>query len=198
MRILEACEIISQRRGDAILVSTMGAMQAFDALDVNEARISSVPLMGGASCLGLGLALGNPSRRVMVVDGDASLLMQLGSLASIADQAPARFHHFVVNNGRQFAGLVNLRTLRDGLVDFCAIALAAGYTRAFRISSVDELSDVLDSSFDADGPVFYELRVEPDPARFGADNPQLEMPERQFQRMGQEAVALGAWLRGAD
>ncbi|WP_233838558.1 thiamine pyrophosphate-dependent enzyme [Paraburkholderia sp. ZP32-5] len=197
MNILEACEVIEQRRDGAILVATMGAMLAFDSLAANSARINSVPLMGGASCLGLGLAIGNPSKRVIVVDGDASLLMQLGSLASVADQAPLRFHHFVVNNGCQFAGLVNLRTLRDGKVDFCALALATGYRRAFQISTVEQLGQVLDTSLNEEGPVFYELLIEPGSARFGAHNPQTEMPDQQFQRMGREAEALGTWLRSA-
>ena len=55
--------------------------------------------MGGASSLGLGLALARPDRRVIVFDGDGSLLMQLGSLATIAGAAPRNLVHFLFKNG---------------------------------------------------------------------------------------------------
>lgn len=197
MRILEACEVINNSRNGAIIVSTMGSMLAFDRLEVQEGRINSVPLMGGASCLGLGLALGNPKRSVIVVDGDASVLMQLGSLATISAQKPVRLEHFVVNNGTQFTGTVNLQTLGSGRVDYCQMALAAGYQSAFSISNVQALEDVLSGTSRSEGPILYELCVEPEPPRIGAENPQLEMPDRQFQRMGQEAIALSAWLAEA-
>lgn len=62
MRILEACKAIEAARDGAVLVTTMGSMYMFDALGVNAGRINSVPLMGGASGLGLGLALAKPER----------------------------------------------------------------------------------------------------------------------------------------
>ena len=55
--------------------------------------------MGSASTIGLGIALAQPQRKVIVVDGDGSLLMQLGSLVTIAGAAPANFFHFVFENG---------------------------------------------------------------------------------------------------
>ena len=55
--------------------------------------------MGGASSLGLGMALARPDRRVLVLDGDGSLLMQLGSLATVAGAAPRNLVHFLFKNG---------------------------------------------------------------------------------------------------
>src|ERR1700760_3495630 len=102
MRIGEACQQIARARGQRVIVATMGAMFAFDALGVTERRLSSVPLMGGAASLGIGLALADPGGGVIVVDGDASLLMQLGGLVTVADSKVSNFIHFVVHNGTQF------------------------------------------------------------------------------------------------
>ena len=68
MNILTACEIIGRVRGDAILIATMGSMVAFDKLGAQQPRLSSVPLMGGAPSLGLGIALAKPQCKVVVVD----------------------------------------------------------------------------------------------------------------------------------
>ncbi len=130
MDINEACRVIEGARGDAILVATMGAMTAFDQLGAAQPRINSVPLMGGAASIGLGLAIGRPDRRLIVVDGDASLLMQLGGLATVAERQPRNFHHFVIRNGTQFSGFSNLATPAEEIVDFAAMAKAAGYRRA--------------------------------------------------------------------
>ncbi len=195
MRILEACKAIEEARDGAILVTTMGSMYVFDAMGVSAGRMSSVPLMGGASGLGLGLALAHPQRTVIVLDGDASLLMQLGSLATVAGQQPRRFAHFVVHNGSQFTGGVNLKLACEDAVDFCGMARAAGYRHVVRVDSVATLQEVVAEMHSVEGPAFYELCVEPEAPRFGAENPQTEMPDRQFSRIGEEAVALAAWLQ---
>lgn len=139
MSCLEACTAIAKDRSDDIIVSTMTAMFAISRVSPSPLNISSVPLMGGASGIGLGLALSRPDRRIIILDGDASLLMELGSLATIAGQAPRRFLHFVFNNNRQFSGTGNLDRPAGESFDFAASALAAGYAGAVRISTLDEL-----------------------------------------------------------
>lgn len=61
-----ACNVILSARKDAVLVATMGSMVAMDTLGAQQPRVSSVPLMGGAPGLGLGLALAHPERKVIV------------------------------------------------------------------------------------------------------------------------------------
>ncbi len=75
---------IAAARGNAICVPTMTTSPAWRTLAPDDLSIGCVGFMGGASSLGLGLALAIPDRRVVVFDGDGSLLMQLGSLATIA------------------------------------------------------------------------------------------------------------------
>ncbi|EHP42170.1 thiamine pyrophosphate enzyme, C-terminal TPP binding domain-containing protein 11 [Cupriavidus basilensis OR16] len=134
---------------------------------------------------------------MVVVDGDASLLMQLGGLVTVAGQQPRRFAHFVVNNGTQFTGGVNLRAPGQGITDFCGLARAAGYRHVVRIDNLATLREVASAMHRIDGPAFYELCVAPEPARIGQENPQQEMPDRQFERMGQEAAALSHWLNAS-
>ena len=197
MNTLSVCEAIARVRGDAVIVGTMGSMLAFDKLGVNEGRINSVPLMGGAASLGLGIALAHPQRKVLIVDGDASLLMQLGGLAAVAAQRPRNLYHFVVNNGVQFAGIYNLDVVGKGRVDFAGLARAAGYASSQRFSELGPFAKDLPGILAAGGPAFVELVVEPEKPVFGKEHPQTEVPDRQFTRMGEEARALGAWLQRA-
>lgn len=193
MRIVEACKEIAQARGERVIVATMGAMFAFDVLGVTERRLSSVPLMGGAASLGLGLALARPDHGVVVVDGDASLLMQLGGLVTVADSGATNLIHFVVHNGAQFAGAANLPVPGGHDVDFRAMALAAGYASAHSFEDAAALGQALPALLDTKGPVFVVLKIEPEAPQFGPAKPQPEMPDRQFLRMGAEAEQLGVW-----
>lgn len=110
MSTAKACEVIQDSRGEAIVVSTMGAMNAMDKISSDPLNVACVPLMGGAASLGLGLALAQPGRPVFVLDGDASLLMELGGLVAVAQAAPGKYVHFLFNNSTQFSGLGNLDT----------------------------------------------------------------------------------------
>jgi phosphonopyruvate decarboxylase len=140
--------------------------------------------MGGAAGIGLGLALARPDLAVIVVDGDSSLLMELGGLVTVAHNKPARLIHFVVNNGVQFNGLVNLpRAGTSPNCDFAAMAKAAGYSRSQKINDLMVLTSVLQDLLVAEGASFIELVIEADPAFVGQSNPQPLLPDLQFQRM---------------
>jgi len=188
----EACGVIHQFRGDALITNTMSAMFAITAVSPSPLNLASVPLMGGASGLGLGLAIAQPGRKVFVLDGDSSLLLELGTLAQIADVAPANFIHFVFNNGIQFSGVANLD--RPGRkLDFCAVALGAGYISARRIGTPGALAEAMTELLEAPGPHMVELTITP-PAKFARQTPQPEFPDLQFQRMAAEAEAMMAAL----
>lgn len=156
-------------------------------------RISSVPLMGGAGGLGLGLALANSNRKVVVVDGDASLLLELGGLATIATQAPHNLMHVVIHNGTQFSGLSNSKVPTKEF-NFADVARAAGYPLALRIAYAAEWAEQFPKLLAMKGPVFVELMVEALPRQTKPGFEQAEMPDRQFERMGQEALALQSLL----
>lgn len=188
MNTQKACEIIRAVRGEAIVVSTMSAMMSMDQLDPDYALgLSSVPLMGGAAGLALGLALAMPQRKVIVLDGDASLLMELGVLATVAGARPANFYHFVFANGVQFNGGANLAVAGLAPIDFCAMALGAGYARATRFQQAAALQEGIESCLALPAPALIELTIEPTAPRYGPGQMQPEQPDARFERMGKEA-----------
>lgn len=156
-------------------------------------RINSVPLMGGAAGLALGLALAQPHKRVIVMDGDASLLMELGGLATVATQRPRNLLHCVVNNGTQFSGLDNMK-LPTSDFQFAEVARQAGYVHAERISDGAAWAERFPKLLAMDGPVFAELMVETMPQQTKDGFEQTELPANQYTRMGDEALAMQAWL----
>ena len=189
-----ACEMANDKRGDAVVVCTMGAMNAFDQLPRNDLNVACVPLMGGAASLGLGLALARPERQGMVFDGDASLLMELGGLVSVGQASPRNYLHVLLNNGVQFAGLGNLPTPGAMGVDFVSMAKAAGYLSATRCRDEKSFTDALDAALEREGPSFIEVDTSYAPATLGSKIAAVEMTDERFTRMGDELRRVRAVL----
>src|SRR5215475_15699758 len=99
MKPEDVLRAIAAARGDAICVPTMTTAPAWRTLAPDDLSVTCTGFMGGASSLGLGLALSRPERRVVVFDGDGSLLMQLGSVATIAGARPRNLVHLLFKNG---------------------------------------------------------------------------------------------------
>jgi sulfopyruvate decarboxylase subunit beta len=116
--------------------------------------------MGLASSHGLGLALGRPDRRVIVLDGDGSLLMNLGSLVTIAEAAPRNLIHFVCENGSYEANGGH-PIPRRGEVDFAGFAHAAGYRSVHAFAELKIFEQQVGAVLAEDGPVFVDLKVAP-------------------------------------
>jgi sulfopyruvate decarboxylase subunit beta len=139
-------------------VPTMTTAPAWRDIAPDDPSVTCVGFMGGASALGLGLALARPDRRVVVFDGDGSLLMQLGSLATIAGAAPRNLTHLVFKNGvYQTSGA---QDIPGGLqVDFVTMAKGAGYRNAYVIRELDEFKRRLPALLTEPGPVLAELHT---------------------------------------
>ncbi|HEV8674484.1 MAG TPA: thiamine pyrophosphate-dependent enzyme [Methylomirabilota bacterium] len=154
----EALRAIAAVRGDAICVPTMTTAPAWRTIAPDDLSVTCVGFMGGASSLGLGLALARPDRRVLVFDGDGSLLMQLGSVATIAGAAPRNLIHFVFKNAvYHTSGAQEIPGGRQ--VDFVTVARGAGYRDALAIETLDELRGRLPALLSAEGPVLVELHT---------------------------------------
>jgi phosphonopyruvate decarboxylase len=155
----EALAALAKYRGDMISVPTMRAVEPWEALGQADRRTYNVMgCMGAASSIGLGIALARPDERVLVIDGDGSLLMQLGSLVSIATQRPKNLWHVVMENGvYETSGSQSVPG--SGRADICAIALASGYPQAFRFESTEAIDAELPACLELDGPVLLALRV---------------------------------------
>ncbi len=149
---------IASARGDAICVPTMTTAPAWRTIAPDDLSVTCVGFMGGASALGLGLALARPERRVIVLDGDGSLLMQLGSLATIAGAAPRNLLHLVFKNGVYHTS--GAQAIPGGLsVDFVLMARGAGYRSASAITDLGEFKRRLPALLTAEGPVLVELHT---------------------------------------
>ncbi len=160
----EAIAILAQNKGQAITVSTMQAAAPWHDTGAGKAmHVDASGCMGSASSLGLGLALGRPDRTIMVMDGDGSLLMQLGSLVTVASLAPKNFYHFIFSNGL-YESSGNQPLPGQGVFDFGKLALGAGYAGAFTFSDAKALARELPAVMATQGPVLIDLKIARDDA----------------------------------
>jgi len=118
--------------------------------------------MGLASSIGLGIALARPGRRVLVLDGDGNLLMNLGTLATIAARRPPNLLHVCFDNGAH-ASTGGQPTVSDR-VPLDEIARAAGYRTVLRVDDPAALARTAPGFLVAEGPAFLLVRVVLDPA----------------------------------
>jgi sulfopyruvate decarboxylase subunit beta len=158
MKPEDVLQVVAAARGDAICVPTMTTSPAWRTIAPDDLSVGCVGFMGGASSMGLGLALARPDRRVIVLDGDGSLLMQLGSLATNAGAAPRNFVHLLFKNGVYHTS--GAQGIPGGIsVDFVMMAKGAGYRQVLSIDTLDEFKRRLPELLKAEGPVFAELHT---------------------------------------
>lgn len=155
----QALAILARHVTDEAVVATYQAAFDWMRLAPRDLNYVSIGAMGIASSHALGLALGRPDRRVIVLDGDGSLLMNLGSLATIAAAAPRNLCHLVCVNGVYEANGSHPLPAREKL-DFAAIARGAGIGDVGTISSLEEFERAMPAILRGEGPVFRALIVE--------------------------------------
>ncbi|MBI3492925.1 MAG: hypothetical protein HY047_14275 [Acidobacteria bacterium] len=145
-------------------------------------RFYMIGSMGLASSIGLGLALVQPSRTVVVFDGDGNVLMNLGTLASVAAAAPSNFYHVVFDNAAH-GSTGDQRTISDR-VPLDAVARAAGYRSVARARDERALADALPSFFQTQAPAMLVVDVERgnQPGIGRVDLPPPELTARFLQR----------------
>ena len=160
MRRDECLKVLARHVTDQAVVATYQA--AFDWMVIRPHALNygSIGAMGLASSHALGLALGRPEKRVIVLDGDGSLLMNLGSLVSIAAAAPRNLLHFVCENGTYEANGGHPIPNR-GRVDFAGFARSAGYRGVHVFSELKIFEQQVGAVLAEEGPVFADLKVTP-------------------------------------
>ena len=150
---------LARHRKDEVVVAVYSAAQEFIQIAPHPLNYTFTGAMGQGSSHALGLALGRPDKRVIVLDGDGSLLMNLGSLVTIAHAAPGNFVHCLCRNGSyETNGAVPIPN-RDKL-SFTALAAAAGYRRVQSISTLEEWDSQLPGLIREQGPVFVDIEME--------------------------------------
>jgi thiamine pyrophosphate-dependent acetolactate synthase large subunit-like protein len=152
--------------GDLLVIAGLGST-AWDVTAAGD-RPLNFPLwgaMGGAAMIGLGLALAQPGRRVLVITGDGELLMGLGSLATIAVQRPANLAIVVFDNERYGETGMQATHTAQG-VDLAAIAAACGFPLTGTLREEPELEAALPAIRTAPGPILQVVKVRAEPLAF--------------------------------
>ena len=156
----DVIKALNTKRKDEIVVGTMTPNRYWEMVSDNpEKDLPIFGAMGKASSLGLGLALAKPQEKVWVLDGDGSILMNLGSLITIADQKPENFCHFVFQDGVYFT--TGGQPIPGGEnVDLAGIALKSGYASAYTFDDLEHFMNELNEINTSKGPVFVCLKVQ--------------------------------------
>ncbi len=149
-----------ERRADDIVITTMGSAREWMEKGTSPLDIVFVPsAMGHATSLGLGLALAQPTRRVFVCNGDGSMLMNLGSLVTIAAAGPSNLTVLVFDNGVYEVTGAQPTPRGPTRVDFAGIAQASGIASARRFSTNADWDTAVSGFVDEPGPRFAALDV---------------------------------------
>jgi sulfopyruvate decarboxylase subunit beta len=172
MNLREALQVVADHRGQRIVVATMSSAGVWPSLSDTPLDFIYIPsAMGQAPSLGLGLALAQPRRGVLVLNGDGCMLMNLGSLVTLAHH-PANVFLIIVENGL-YEVTGGQPTAGAGRVDFAKMARAAGISRVYSHENLDSWRAEAGQALTGDGPVVVCLKVE---GRIGQKTPKAPRP----------------------
>ncbi len=126
--------------------------------------------MGGATALGLGLALAQPDKSVVVITGDGEQLMGIGALATVAAKRPKNLTIIVLDNGH--FGETGMQQSHTSLgTDLVAVAKGFGISDALAIDRTARAADIADRAATRNGPIFRQVFIE-------ANEPPRALPPR--------------------
>jgi len=164
-----ALKVVSAYRTDQVVLTHMSAIYDWSLVSGRpDLDVDIVRPMSKCADIALGIALARPDIEIWVLDGDGSLLMNLGCLVTIAHQSPKNLVHFVYQNGTYDS--TGGQPVPGGVsVDFAAMARGAGYRGAATIHSIKELTARLPELLAGLRPCLVALKVAAGPGRPYAD-----------------------------
>ncbi len=179
---IDALEAIYPQLESSIVVTIMGAVSAeLQSLGHRPGFFYLQHAMGLASSMGLGIALSRPELQVVVLDGDGSILMNLGGLTTLARYQPHNLVHIVFDN-ESLLSVGGFPTATATGSDIAGIAAASGIPRATTVSTLEELTSAFNDALATDELTTIVAKVEAKgPPVFLTDLPMLEN-RFQFQR----------------
>ena len=161
MSLVAALEVLSAWRTDEVVIATMGSSREWRRLSDHPRDFHYLPsTMGGALPLAVGLAVAQPDKHVVVLSGDGSLLMSLGSLLTAAAAACTNLTVALIDNGvYEVTGGQALVT--GASLDWPALATAARFAHVERFDDVSHWQTAAAATLKQPGPRFIDLVVEP-------------------------------------
>lgn len=162
----EALEILLQHiPNDAVIVSTTGktSREIFEIREKNDKThfkdFLTVGSMGHCSSIALGIALAQPKRKVICIDGDGAFLMHMGSLATIGKAQPSNFYHILMNN-YVHESVGGQETAIDA-IDVQGVVNSSKYAGVSQINNKSDLENKIDNILSGQGPQFLEIKLKP-------------------------------------
>lgn len=158
MKRIEAIETILNLLDDDLVIHANGMIcrESFAAKDRLQ-NFYMLGSMGLASSIGLGIAINRPDKKVLIFDGDGSVLMNLGTLALIGTLLPDNLYHFVFDN-EAYGSTGNQPTLTSK-VNLDEIAKASGYVKTLRVKDIEELRLNTKECLKSKGPLFILIKI---------------------------------------
>ena len=157
----KAIRTLLQERGELLVVAGLGS-PAYDIASVGNHK-HDFPLwgaMGGALMIGLGLALAQPRRNVLVVTGDGELLMGIGSLSTVGNLQPANLRLVVMDN-EQYGETGHQATHTALNTDIARVARGCGIERSYTVTDGSALDALRREIHTYAGPLVAVLKVSP-------------------------------------
>jgi sulfopyruvate decarboxylase subunit beta len=146
MTRLDALKRIYPQLGGKVVVTIMGAVSAeLQSIGHQPSFFYLLHAMGLASSMGLGIALARPEHQVIVFDGDGSILMNLGSLTTLARYRPRNLVHVVFDN-ESLLSVGGFPTATATGSDVAGMAAAAGVPRTCTVRSLEEFASAFDEA----------------------------------------------------
>jgi thiamine pyrophosphate-dependent acetolactate synthase large subunit-like protein len=168
----EALEVLAAHRGDRLVVTTMGSTAIWPQFSDTPLDFNYIPsAMGHGPAIGLGLALAQPERGAIVVNGDGCTLMSLGCLVTLAANLAAVYLIVLDNGLYEVTG--GQATPGTGRADFAGMAQAAGIDRVYTFDALDAWQGGAAKALSGPGPVVIWLKVE---GRLGQKTPSPPRP----------------------
>ena len=154
--------VVQKYRGDAVVIPAERAGVEWPLISTYLQRDMSPEIMGKGSSFALGVCLSQPGTKVIVLDGDGSLEMNLGTLVTIAEQQPRNLYHFVMENG-MYATTGGQPIPGQDKVSFTELAESVGYAATYDFDDLEEFASRAEEILNQSGPVLVCVKTEPNP-----------------------------------
>lgn len=183
LQTLDVVQVLAETRAAGqVVITNQGSAREWPKLPAHELDFHFLPsAMGAAIPFGLGLALGQPDREIMVVSGDGSLLMNLGCLVTVTGSQAKNLSIIVLDNRSYAVTGVQKTAAHTGQVDYVALALACGFESAQQIDELEPLRDWAATIATRTGPRFLSIPVAPEHHQLASALPPIAERVQRFQ-----------------